>query len=101
MKEMIIEFFWYLCAICLLIWVALYQYLIRKMESISPEHFKKAGKPSKLWSDHRTLAFIFYILSRKYESFPDEKTVNFFWLARMTLIIWFVGFLAFIFVSVQ
>lgn len=101
MNEIIIKSFWYVCAVCLVVWIALHQYLIPRMKRISPDDFQKAGKPSRFWSDHRTVAFIFYILSRKYEGFPDEKMVVYFRLARLTILIWVASFAVFIFVCIQ
>lgn len=101
MKEIINNSFWCVCAACLVAWVALHQYLIPRMKEISSDEFAKAGQPSRFWSDHRTFSFIFYILSRKYENFPDESLYVFFKLAHLTLLIWIVSFAAFIIVNIQ
>ena len=86
---------WSVGGICLIGIIFLNFPLISRLKTHSLTEFQKAGEPSPYWSDSRSVKFMIYILTRKYESLADDKLISMFKIARMLWIIMLTCFVVF------
>ena len=52
-----------------------------------PEEYLRAGKPSLIISDHRTITFYTYILFREYKRLTDKELIRKLEISRTALIV--------------